>query len=166
VRRDVDDVLVEGEEPPAQGIAGSALVLGAIVALGRRMQLLLAMAALGFFSTTHSDAHGVENPTIAEPVLYALGSCPGLAGVLIGEVALKYRAVGRRHRGGGRPVPDRVLCDVGDLPWEGRADRYAGDGGERGGLVQVASYRLLAGRPRGRRAHRLGVIAIPRSSTW
>jgi urease accessory protein len=79
------------------GIAGSVLVLGAIIALGRRMPVLVAMAAVGFFGTMHGYAHGVETPAIAEPVLYALGFLSGtatihLAGVLIGEVALKYRA--------------------------------------------------------------------------
>ena len=79
------------------GIAGSVLVLGAIIALGRRLPVLVAMAAVGFFGTMHGYAHGVETPAIAEPLLYALGFLSGtatihLAGVLIGEVALKYRA--------------------------------------------------------------------------
>lgn len=79
------------------GIAASVLILGSIIALGRRMPVLVAMAAVGFFGTMHGYAHGVETPAIAEPVLYALGFLSGtatihLAGVLIGEVALKYRA--------------------------------------------------------------------------
>ena len=79
------------------GIAASVLILGTIIALGRRMPVLGAMAAVGFFGSLHGYAHGVETPAIAEPVLYALGFLSGtatihLAGVLIGEVALKYRA--------------------------------------------------------------------------
>ncbi|MFM2106919.1 MAG: nickel uptake transporter HupE [Chloroflexota bacterium] len=78
------------------GIGGSVLLLGAIIAAGRRLPILAAMTAVGFFATFHGYAHGVETPTIAEPVQYALGFLGGtallhLAGVLIGEVALRYR---------------------------------------------------------------------------
>jgi urease accessory protein len=79
------------------GIGGSVLLLGGIIAIGRRLPTLAAMVAVGFFATFHGYAHGVETPTIAQPVQYALGFLGGtalihLSGVLIGEVMLKYRA--------------------------------------------------------------------------
>jgi urease accessory protein len=79
------------------GIGLSVLVLGAIIALGGRLPVLAAMAAVGFFGFMHGYAHGVETPSIAEPVLYSIGFLSGtatihLAGVLIGEVAKQYRA--------------------------------------------------------------------------
>lgn len=79
------------------GIAASVLILGAVIALGRRLPVPVAMAAVGFFGFLHGYAHGVETPAIADPIPYALGFLAGtaaihVAGVLIGEVALKYRA--------------------------------------------------------------------------
>jgi urease accessory protein len=78
------------------GIAASVLVLGAVIAVGRRMPVLVAMSAVAIFGSMHGYAHGVETPTIAEPALYAMGFLIGTAaihliGVLIGEVALQYR---------------------------------------------------------------------------
>jgi urease accessory protein len=79
------------------GIGASVLLLGGIILFGRRLPILAAMGAVGFFATFHGYAHGVETPTIAEPFQYALGFLGGtalihLAGVLIGSVALQYRA--------------------------------------------------------------------------
>lgn len=79
------------------GIAVSVLLLGAIIATGRRLPVLAAMAGVAVFGVFHGYAHGVETPTVAEPVQYALGFLLGtalihLAGVLIGEVARQYRS--------------------------------------------------------------------------
>ncbi len=79
------------------GIALSVVVLGTIIAFARRLPLVLIYGAVAFFGTLHGYAHGVETPTIADPVMYAVGFLAGTAtihllGVLIGEVAKKYSA--------------------------------------------------------------------------
>lgn len=76
----------------------SVLLLGLVIAAARALSTRAAMAAVGFFAFFHGYAHGVETPTIAGPVRYALGFLVGtalihLAGVLIGDVARRY-AVG------------------------------------------------------------------------
>lgn len=91
------------------GIAASVLVLGAVIAGGRRLPVLVAMGAVAIFGSMHGYAHGVETPTIAEPALYALGFLIGTAaihllGVLIGEVALQYRSGPRVLRLGGATI--------------------------------------------------------------
>ena len=77
------------------GIAASVVILGAVIAGGRRVPWIGAMAAVAVFGFMHGYAHGVETPTIAGPALYAAGFLLGTAtihvfGVLIGEVARKY----------------------------------------------------------------------------
>lgn len=79
------------------GIGASVLLLGGIIASGRRIPTTVAMAAVAVFASFHGYAHGVETPSIAEPTLYVLGFVMGtalihLAGVLIGEVARQYAA--------------------------------------------------------------------------
>ncbi len=74
------------------GIAASVLVLGATIALARKVPALLAMIFVGLFGAFHGYAHGMEMPTVAEPALYASGfiiSTAGLhiAGVLIGLIS-------------------------------------------------------------------------------
>lgn len=74
------------------GIAASVFVLGAAIALPKKVPTLLIMALVGVFGVFHGYAHGAEMPSVAEPVLYATGfvlSTAGLhiAGVLIGVVA-------------------------------------------------------------------------------
>ena len=73
----------------------SVLILGIVIAAGRALSTRVAMVAVGFFAFFHGYAHGVETPTIAGPVRYALGFLTGtalihLAGVLIGDVARRY----------------------------------------------------------------------------
>jgi urease accessory protein len=85
------------------GIGASVLLLGGIIAAGRRLPIVAAMLAVGFFATFHGYAHGVETPTIAEPVAYVIGFLAGtalihLAGVLIGSVVLQYRPGARALR--------------------------------------------------------------------
>lgn len=77
------------------GIAASVLLLGSVIASGRRLPIPVTFGAVAGFGTLHGYAHGVETPTIAQPAEYVLGFLAGtalihLAGVLIGEVAQQY----------------------------------------------------------------------------
>ena len=77
------------------GIAFSVLVLGIAIAADRRLPLMLAMLAVGFFAIFHGYAHGAEMPRVAEPVRYAAGFLCGTAalhvlGVIIGDVPRHY----------------------------------------------------------------------------
>ena len=56
-----------------QGILGSIIILGFVVALGRAMSIPLAMAMVGVFALFHGHAHGTEMPMDASGVLYGLG---------------------------------------------------------------------------------------------
>lgn len=78
------------------GISASVLLLGGVIASGRRMPLPATFGAVAIFGTFHGYAHGVETPSIAQPTEYVLGFLAGtalihLVGVLIGEVAQQYR---------------------------------------------------------------------------
>lgn len=55
------------------GIALSAIVLGAMVALAARPPLTVAAVIVGCFAIFHGHAHGTELPTSASPVAYSLG---------------------------------------------------------------------------------------------
>ncbi|WP_417820632.1 HupE/UreJ family protein [Terasakiella sp.] len=55
------------------GIVGSVILLGAVVAFGRQMPLLGAMALVGVLAIFHGFAHGLEMPVNAEGSQYALG---------------------------------------------------------------------------------------------
>ena len=55
------------------GIAASALVLGAMVALAARPPLWVAAVLVGVFAVFHGHAHGTELPAAANPLAYALG---------------------------------------------------------------------------------------------
>jgi urease accessory protein len=54
-------------------IAGSAVVLGACVALPLRPPLWFAVLMVGAFAIFHGHAHGTELPQAANPLAYALG---------------------------------------------------------------------------------------------
>jgi urease accessory protein len=56
-----------------QGIAGSVIILGAVVALGRRMPLAVAMSLAGMLAVFHGHAHGAEMPATASGLDYAIG---------------------------------------------------------------------------------------------
>ena len=56
-----------------QGIALSAIVLGALVALARPVPLWLAGIIVGVFAIFHGHAHGTELPGSANAVTYAIG---------------------------------------------------------------------------------------------
>ncbi|MFG1346156.1 HupE/UreJ family protein [Xanthobacter autotrophicus DSM 431] len=66
---------VSGVEVPfvEMGIALSVVVLGAVVALGLKAPLALAMAVTGFFALFHGHAHGTEMPLDASGLSYGLG---------------------------------------------------------------------------------------------
>jgi urease accessory protein len=55
------------------GIAASAIVLGAMVALAARPPLWVAGAVVGVFAVFHGHAHGTELPAAASPIAYSLG---------------------------------------------------------------------------------------------
>jgi urease accessory protein len=55
------------------GIAVSAIVLGAMVALAARLPLEVAVLLVGAFAIFHGHAHGAELPPGADAVAYSLG---------------------------------------------------------------------------------------------
>jgi len=55
------------------GIAISAIVLGAMVALAARLPLWVAAVIVGAFAIFHGHAHGAELPVAANPLAYSLG---------------------------------------------------------------------------------------------
>lgn len=74
------------------GIAGSAIVLGLLVALAARPPLWLSAVIVGAFAVFHGHAHGTELPEAAAPAAYAAGFvvATGLlhvAGILFGLLA-------------------------------------------------------------------------------
>jgi urease accessory protein len=87
------------------GIAFSAIVLGAVVALAIRPPIPVAAVIVGTFAIFHGYAHGVELPKAADPLAYSLGFVIAtgmlhLAGIAIGLVVrwpagkIAVRAVG------------------------------------------------------------------------
>lgn len=88
------------------GIALSVVVIGGLVALGRRLPLALAMGTVGLFAVFHGAAHGMEMPaavsalgygagiTLATLALHAAGIAAGLG------LAGASRALGPRVAGG------------------------------------------------------------------
>ena len=84
-----------------RGIAVSLIALGAAVAAERNLPTVYAMYFVGLFAIFHGHAHGTEMPSLARPVLYALGFVLGtagihIAGVLFGVVALRFKRTGMR----------------------------------------------------------------------
>jgi len=55
------------------GIAGSAIVLGAMVAFAARPPLAVAAVIVGAFAIFHGHAHGTELPEAANPLVFSLG---------------------------------------------------------------------------------------------
>lgn len=56
-----------------QGILGSVIILGIVIAAGRRIPSSFAMTLVGFFALFHGVAHGVEIPAGVGNVVYAAG---------------------------------------------------------------------------------------------
>jgi urease accessory protein len=87
------------------GIAGSAVVIGAMVLLALRPPLVIAAVVVAFFALFHGHAHGTEMPNAADPLAYAMGFVIGtgllhLVGIALGLLtqmprgALAVRAAG------------------------------------------------------------------------
>jgi len=56
-----------------QGIVGSVIILGAVIALGHRLPLAAAMSLAGVLAVFHGHAHGAEMPATASGLDYAIG---------------------------------------------------------------------------------------------
>lgn len=84
------------------GIAGSVIVLGALIAAQSRLSLPVSLAAVALFALFHGHAHGAEMPEAAQPLLYGLGFALATA-LLHGAgvaVALSLRGFAREGKGG------------------------------------------------------------------
>ena len=73
------------------GIAASAIVLGAMVALAVRPPLWVAALLVGSFAIFHGHAHGTELPASANPAAFAMGFVIAtgllhLAGIALGAL--------------------------------------------------------------------------------
>jgi urease accessory protein len=103
------------------GIAGSILVLGLVIALGRQIPTPLAMALAGFFAIFHGHAHGTEMRVDAASFAYGAGIVAATALLHAAGIALGIGA-------------DRL----GSI-WSAKASQVAG------GLMAAAGAGLLAG---------------------
>ena len=103
------------------GIAGSILVLGFVIALGRQIPTPLAMALAGFFAIFHGHAHGTEMPVDAAGFAYGAGFVAATALLHAAGIALGIGA-------------DRL-----GSAWSAKASQVAG------GLTAAADAGLLAG---------------------
>ena len=56
-----------------QGIVGSVIILGAVIAWGRLLPQSVAMGLVGILAVFHGHAHGTEMPMSASGLQYALG---------------------------------------------------------------------------------------------
>lgn len=89
-----------------RGIACSVLLLGIAIAAKKKLPVWAAMIGVGFFALFHGYAHGVEMPSAARPIFYALGFMSGttlihLLGVAIGLLARRVPAGESLLRSGG-----------------------------------------------------------------
>lgn len=90
------------------GIAGSAVVIGGMVAAKARPPLLLAAAIVAAFAIFHGHAHGTELPASASPLAYSLGFvvATGLlhvAGIALG-LLVRWPAGERAVQAGGLAI--------------------------------------------------------------
>lgn len=56
-----------------QGIVGSVIILGAVIAIGHRLPMALAVGFVGVLALFHGHAHGTEIPVNASALAYAVG---------------------------------------------------------------------------------------------
>ena len=87
------------------GIAASAIVLGAMVALAVRPPLWVAALLVGSFAIFHGHAHGTELPASANPAAFAMGFVIAtgllhLAGIALGAL-VRWPAGSALVRAGG-----------------------------------------------------------------
>lgn len=79
--------------PPVEiGIAASLVTLGAAIALGWRAPVWVASIVVAIFAIFHGYAHGVELPSMADPIAFSLGFVLAtgslhVAGIAIGLIA-------------------------------------------------------------------------------
>jgi len=90
------------------GIVASVIVLGAIVALGVKAPVAMAMGIVGLFALFHGHAHGTEMPLDASGLSYAAGFMLATAvlhtggitlGCLIGRISDSYGRIAYRVAG-------------------------------------------------------------------
>jgi len=88
---------VAGVELPyvALGIAGSVIVLGMVIAVGRRMPVALAMALAGAFAVFHGHAHGTEMPLNTGGLAYGAGFVLATASLHLAGIGLGLGAARR-----------------------------------------------------------------------
>src|SRR5262245_42189003 len=77
------------------GIAGSVLVIGALIAFGTRLPVGVALGLVGLFALFHGHAHGTELPGFAHPVAYGAGFVAATA--LLHGVGIGVARAVRRH---------------------------------------------------------------------
>ena len=85
------------------GIAASVVVLGALIAFGRKAPVLVAMGIVGLFAVFHGHAHGSEMPLGASGAGYAAGFMLATAFLHLGGIALGFM-IGRLGDAYGRPA--------------------------------------------------------------
>jgi urease accessory protein len=95
------------------GIATSAIVLGAMIALAARPPLWVAGVIVGVFAIFHGYAHGAELPESANAISYAMGFVIATGslhalGILIGVIN-KWKAGEKILRAGGVLI---ALCGI------------------------------------------------------
>jgi len=56
-----------------QGVVGSVIILGAVIAVGRRLPMALAVTLVGVLALFHGHAHGTEMPLNASGLAYGTG---------------------------------------------------------------------------------------------
>ena len=83
------------------GIAASVIVLGAVVALGVKAPLAVAMGVAGLFAVFHGHAHGTEMPLEPGGAAYAAGFMLATALLHAGGIALGF-VIGRIGESFGR----------------------------------------------------------------
>ena len=77
------------------GIAGSVLVIGALIAFGTRLPVGVAMGLVGLFALFHGHAHGTELPGFAHPAAYGASFVAATALLHAGGVGIAWMV--RRH---------------------------------------------------------------------
>lgn len=91
------------------GIVGSVVVLGGVIAAGRQMPMVLAVALVGFLAVFHGHAHGTEMPANASGLEYGIGfavatallHAAGIAlGIGVEKAAAKIAPIAIRASGG------------------------------------------------------------------
>lgn len=99
------------------GIVGSVVVLGAVVALGRRLPAGAALGLVAVFAVFHGQAHAVEMPAGAGIAGYAFGFAVATATLHAAGIGLAAAA----RRAGGRLAPVALRMAGGTIALAGAA---------------------------------------------